>query len=126
MFKFNLTNIIFQNKLKLNFVNLIRKSYQTKTVSSILELDFSPSTKPGDIILGFENLRLIGWIKSFRDQKEVKFLHLNDGSDCRISLPGLSGTSCSAGRTRAHRGQPEVAPLRVRRSFLRPGKTASG
>ena len=28
-------------------------------------------------------MRLIGWIKSFRDQKEVKFLHLNDGSDCR-------------------------------------------
>jgi asparaginyl-tRNA synthetase len=25
----------------------------------------------------------VGWIKSFRDQKEIKFLHLNDGSDSR-------------------------------------------
>ena len=30
-----------------------------------------------------DKLRVVGWVKNFRDQKEIKFLHINDGSDSR-------------------------------------------
>ena len=47
----------------------------TKSVKSLL--DSEESFNNGNLI------RVIGWIKSIRDQKEIKFINLNDGSDLR-------------------------------------------
>ena len=47
------------------------KNFQTKSVKSLLELESGNG----------EKVRVVGWVKSFRDQNKVKFLHLNDGSD---------------------------------------------
>lgn len=47
----------------------------TKSVKSLL--DSEESFNNGNLV------RVIGWIKSIRDQKEIKFINLNDGSDLR-------------------------------------------
>lgn len=52
----------------------IRRLIQTKSVKELLE---SGET------LKESRVRVVGWIKSTRDQKEIKFAHLNDGSDSR-------------------------------------------
>lgn len=52
-----------------------RNHLQTKSVKNLLETDAKD--------LNSDLLRVIGWVKSVRDQKEIKFLHLNDGSDTR-------------------------------------------
>ena len=50
------------------------KFFQTKSIKSLLDLDHLPNAM---------DVRVIGWVKSFRDQKEIKFIHLNDGTDER-------------------------------------------
>ncbi len=49
------------------------KFFQTKSIKTLLDLN---TALPMDV-------RVIGWVKSFRDQKEIKFIHLNDGTDER-------------------------------------------
>ena len=53
---------------KLNLIHF--KNIQTESVKSLLVKDPVES----------EKFRVIGWVKSFRDQKEISFIHLNDGS----------------------------------------------
>ncbi|CAF0831021.1 unnamed protein product [Brachionus calyciflorus] len=48
---------------------------QTKSIKNILDLK--------EHELSDSEVRIIGWVKSFRDQKEIKFIHLNDGTDGR-------------------------------------------
>lgn len=63
------------------------RSIQTKSVKSLLETDSSK--------LNENHIRVVGWIKSVRDLKEIKFINLNDGTDQRslqlvISLKNFS------------------------------------
>lgn len=49
-----------------------RRFIQTKSIKSIFDseqIDLS--------------IRVVGWVKSFRNQKDVKFIHINDGTDPR-------------------------------------------
>lgn len=65
-----------------NLSNIQYRLFQTKSISSLLDLDpnaSSSSTSTNDDKI----IRVIGWVKSYRDQKEIKFIHLNDGSDER-------------------------------------------
>ena len=56
---------------KFNQTQLIRQ-IETKSIKELLVLKEPVA----------ENIvRVVGWIKSFRDQKEIKFAHLNDGTD---------------------------------------------
>jgi asparaginyl-tRNA synthetase len=60
------SSILVKNQLKF---------FQTKSIKSLLDdLDHLPNAM---------DVRVIGWVKSFRDQKEIKFIHLNDGTDER-------------------------------------------
>jgi asparaginyl-tRNA synthetase len=64
-----------------NLSNIQCRLFQTKSISSLLDLDLnesSSSSTTNDNII-----RVIGWVKSYRDQKQIKFIHLNDGSDER-------------------------------------------
>lgn len=55
-----------------------RRQIETKSIREVLETgESSLKESSGD------KIRVVGWIKSTRDQKEVKFAHLNDGSDPR-------------------------------------------
>lgn len=60
--------------------SLFKDSVITKSVREILELDLARSN---EIELNKTPIRVVGWVKSFRDQKQIKFLHLNDGQDIR-------------------------------------------
>ncbi len=57
-----------------NRPNHIIRNIQTKSVQHLLTLD----TVPPDT-----EIRVIGWIKSFRDHKQLKFIHLYDGTSNR-------------------------------------------
>ena len=57
------------------------KSLQTKSIASVLDIDINKINSDNSIVL--DKLRVVGWVKNFRDQKEIKFLHINDGSDSR-------------------------------------------
>lgn len=48
------------------------RSIQTHSIKSLLD-----KSELSD------QVRVVGWVKSVRNQKEIKFLHLNDGSDAR-------------------------------------------
>ena len=52
-----------------------RRFLQTKSIRSLLDAEVSSDET--------KNFRVVGWIKSVRDQKDIKFLHLKDGSDER-------------------------------------------
>ena len=62
------------------FWNQVR-SLETKTVASLLKLGDTALTSDDEVVL--ERVRVVGWLKSMRDKKNIKFLHLHDGSDCR-------------------------------------------
>ena len=66
-------------KIKLISTNTCR-TIQTKAINSLLDLDLD---KTNDADALNKQIRVIGWVKSYRDQKEIKFLHLNDGTDTR-------------------------------------------
>ena len=51
-------------------------STQTKAISKLLDLDLASESNE-------QPVRVVGWIRSFRDQKAIKFLHVNDGTDPR-------------------------------------------
>ena len=70
---------------KLNFSNIQQRFFQTKSISTLLDLDLSSvSNDTKDLAeINKDIIRVIGWVKSYRDQKEIKFIHLNDGSDER-------------------------------------------
>lgn len=65
--------ILGKNLRPVKFAQL--RSIQTKSIRNLLGLE---ETK-----LDQSKIRVVGWVKSFRDQKEIKFIHLNDGSDSR-------------------------------------------
>lgn len=52
--------------------NILKRFIQTKSIKSLYDSDFLDS-----------NIRVVGWVKSFRNQKEVKFIHISDGTDTR-------------------------------------------
>lgn len=49
-----------------------RRFIQTKSIKNIFDSDQT------DL-----NVRVVGWVKNFRNQKEIKFIHINDGTDPR-------------------------------------------
>ena len=57
------------------------RSIQTKTVSSLLGHEIKQDSYVD--ASKEEPIRVVGWVKSYRDHKKFKFLHLNDGSDYR-------------------------------------------
>lgn len=61
------------------FANLrhlkLTRSIQTKTVKQLLE---TTETQPNE-----QEVRVVGWIRGYRDQKNIKFANLIDGSDAR-------------------------------------------
>jgi asparaginyl-tRNA synthetase len=80
MFKLNF--LPFKFLVKRSFLNNFQiKSLQTKSIASILDIDLNKVNSDSPIVL--DKLRVVGWVKNFRDQKEIKFLHINDGSDSR-------------------------------------------
>ena len=80
---------MFNRKVLTKSINLITYSannlrfakhgIQTKSVAELIDLDLTDN-KPLEDELSKTEIRLVGWVKSFRDQKEIKFLHLNDGA----------------------------------------------
>ena len=58
-----------------NLSNIQYRLFQTKSISSLLDLDpneSSSSTSTNDDKI----IRVIGWVKSNRDQKEIKFIQV--------------------------------------------------
>lgn len=77
MFKISINTNKFLKYLSLANTNYLRY-IQTKTVNSLLGQEVEQHDLANN-----EPVRVIGWVKSFRDHKKFKFLHLNDGSDHR-------------------------------------------
>ena len=55
-----------------------KRYLDTYSIKNLLNLG-----EPKELTGSNDLIRVIGWVKSFRDQKEVKFLSINDGSDQR-------------------------------------------
>ena len=53
-----------------------KRCLETYSIKNLLNIG-----EPKELTGPDELIRVIGWVKSFRDQKEVKFLSINDGSD---------------------------------------------
>jgi len=57
-----------------NLSYLFTRGIQTKSVQHLLTLEKDPPET---------EVRVLGWVKSFRDHKQLKFIHLNDGTSTR-------------------------------------------
>jgi asparaginyl-tRNA synthetase len=77
---FKLNNLAL-NVRKSVLNNIQIKFLQTKSIASVLDIDINKLNSNSSVVL--DKLRVVGWVKNFRDQKEIKFLHINDGSDSR-------------------------------------------
>lgn len=71
MFPMRLTEFVRRPKL----VSSIHKSIHTKSIRELLDMD--------EARIDQSKLRVVGWVKSIRDHRDIKFVHLNDGSDLR-------------------------------------------
>ncbi len=67
--------MICLNRLLVKFKSSGTRFLQTKSVRSLLESEISNDRT--------NQFRVVGWIRSVRDQKDIKFFHLKDGSDER-------------------------------------------
>jgi asparaginyl-tRNA synthetase len=64
--------LCFKQLSLINSQRLQSRWIETKSIKTILD-----SNTKDDLI------RVIGWVKSYQNKKSIKFVHLNDGSDCR-------------------------------------------
>jgi asparaginyl-tRNA synthetase len=76
MFTKNFLSRVFLKNSSLNKIKI--RSLQTKSIRNLLDLDLS---KNNDLLA--KPVKVVGWVKSLRDHKEIKFMHINDGSDSR-------------------------------------------
>ena len=53
---------------------------QTRSVAELLDCSVQNNAS---VELNKTQVRVVGWVKSFRDQKEVKFIHIGDGTSSR-------------------------------------------
>jgi asparaginyl-tRNA synthetase len=75
-------NLFITNNRATSLKSLVRQ-VQTKSISDLIDIDFSKSTQNGNIELDKTEIRVVGWVKSVRDHKEIKFVHLIDGVTSR-------------------------------------------